>query len=73
MKTVTDKAGKVWRVDAVIVGGAARAAQISPGHGQINISPPGATTSNHMGIQLPELLLTHWLDGLVRVAVINRG
>ena len=53
MKTVIDTEGNTYQVGEVLLGGAARKAQIYPNWGQINLSPVGEG-GNHSGHQLPE-------------------
>lgn len=66
---VKDTNGVEWRVDTIIEGAAARAAQIYPGFCQVNISPPGSATRNHTGIQMREGLALDWIQGGIRMVV----
>ena len=68
MKTVTDTAGNTYEVGTVLLGAAARKAQICPNWGQINLSPIGEG-GNHSGHQLPEHLIKLWLEGKTRVKI----
>ena len=68
MKTVIDTEGITYQVGEVLLGGAARKAQIYPNWGQINLSPVGEG-GNHSGHQLPEHVIRSWLEGKIRVKI----
>jgi hypothetical protein len=62
--------GKNYRLDRIIRPGIS---QIRPGFVQLNLTPCDSdkydSTSDHIGVQLPEYLSRQWIAGYIRVKV----
>ena len=76
MRTITDTNGTKWQVGYIythepiegVETRSARAAQIAPGYGQINLSPVGQG-GNRSGHSFPEWMIAEALNGRIRLGI----